>query len=184
MVAIEAVGLSGDELMRRWAQVLADEALVHLPYKIELDQWGEIRMTPTASPRHMRIAFTLAYAFQSDLRGVAFQEGAVVTRLGVLTADVVWCSPAFVASHAEVFAGEQSAMPTAPEICVEVVSPTNVIAKLEQKIQAYLAAGAVEGWIVFDDLTVRSFDRTGERMQSQFAVDLGTWRRELGPKGN
>jgi Uma2 family endonuclease len=179
MGAIEEVGLSPDELMRRWAQVLADEALVHLPYKIELDQWGEIRMTPVASPRHMRVAFTLATAFESDLGGKAFQEGAVVTRAGVLGADVVWCSPAFVARHRAVFAGDQPAMPEAPEICVEVVSPTNVIAKLEQKIQAYLAAGAVEGWIVFEDLTVRIFDRAGERTQSQFAVDLAAWRREL-----
>jgi Uma2 family endonuclease len=179
MGAIEAVGLSPDELMRRWAQVLADPALADLPYKIEVDKWGEIRMTPVASPRHMRVGFTLARAFESSLGGVAFHEGAVVTRDGVLGADVVWCSPTFVARHPGVFSGEQPAMPEAPEICVEVVSPTNVIAKLEHKIQAYLAAGAVEGWIVFEDLTVRFFERSGERTQSQFAVDLAAWRREL-----
>jgi Uma2 family endonuclease len=37
----------------------------------------------------------------------------------------------------------------APEICIEVVSPSNSVKELEEKKSAYLAAGAEEVWIVF-----------------------------------
>jgi hypothetical protein len=35
----------------RWSEVLQNETLRDLPYKIELNQWGKIEMTP-ASDNH------------------------------------------------------------------------------------------------------------------------------------
>lgn len=176
---IEEVGLSRDALMRRWAQIVADPVLADLPYAIELDQWGDIRMTPTASPRHMEIGFSLALALRTKVGGKAFQEGAIVTPQGVLTADVVWCSPQYVARHRDVFVDGAPAMHEAPEICVEVVSPSNALPKLKLKMDAYLSAGALEGWIVLEDLSVRAFSRDGELAQSRFQVDLSEWRTRV-----
>jgi Uma2 family endonuclease len=175
----EGTGLSREALTRRWAQIVADPVLSDLPYTIELDEWGDIRMTPAASPKHMEIGFSLALALRTALGGKAFQDGAIVTQQGVLTADVVWCSPEYVARHDDVFAEGVSAMPEAPEICIEVVSASNAIGKLEQKMVAYLSAGAVESWIVREDLSVRIFRQDGERKESQFPMDLAAWRRSL-----
>ena len=176
---VEEPGLSRQLLMRRWAQIVADPVLADLPYGIELDQWGDIRMTPTASPKHMRIGFTLAQALEAALGGAALQEGAIVSPRGVLTADVVWCSAEYVSRHDDVFAEGAPAMPDAPEICVEVVSPSNTLPKLQQKMDAYLAAGAVEGWVVLEDLSIRVFSQDGEQARSRFQVDLSGWRAEL-----
>jgi Uma2 family endonuclease len=175
----EGTGLSREALVRRWAQIVADPMLSDLPYTIELDGWGDIRMTPAASPRHMEIGFSSALALRATLGGKAFQVGAIVTPQGVLTADVVWCSPGYVTRHDDVFAEGAPAMPEAPEICVEVVSPSNSVGKLEQKMAAYLAAGAIEAWMVLEDLSIRVFGRDGEREASQFTVDLTEWRRSL-----
>jgi Uma2 family endonuclease len=172
--------LSQEALLERWAQVLADPALADLPYKIELDEWGDIRMTPVASPRHMRIAFTLGRTLEAQLGGKAFQEGSVATTRGVLAADVVWCSEQYVALHSDVFRGGAPAMTVAPEICIEVASPSNTVPKLERKMRAFLDAGAEEGWIVLDDLSIRVFGLDGERSQSRYALQLETWRREHG----
>ncbi len=165
--------------MHRGAQIIADPKLSDLPYTIELDEWGDIRMTPAASPKHTEIGFSLALTLRAALGGKAFQEGAVVTPHGVLTADVVWCSPGYVGRHDDVFADGAPAMPEAPEICVEVVSPSNSIGKLQQKMAAYLAAGAIEAWMVLEDLSIRVFSPDGEQKESRFAVDLATWRRGL-----
>ena len=137
-------------------------------------------MTPAASPKHMEVGFSLALALRTSLGGKAFQEGAIATLQGVLTADVVWCSPDYVARHQDVFSEGVPAMPEAPEICVEVVSPSNALPKLKQKLDAYLAAGAIEAWIVLGDLSIRIFDKDGERSESQFRVELSEWRRALG----
>ena len=68
-------------------------------------------------------------------------------------------------------------MPDAPEICIEVISPSNALPKLKKKMEAYLTAGAVEAWIVLDDLSVRVFTQDGEQASSRFQVDLEEWRR-------
>ena len=47
--------------------------------------------------------------------------------------------------------GGESALRTAPELCVEVLSPTNTPAEISEKVAAYLAAGAREVWVVGDD---------------------------------
>jgi Uma2 family endonuclease len=60
-----------------------------------------------------------------------------------------------------------------PIIVVEVLSPSNSTREIDEKRTAYLAAGALEVWIV--DPVGRSiafFGPEGVRASSQFAVDL------------
>ncbi|HJR71972.1 MAG TPA: Uma2 family endonuclease [Gammaproteobacteria bacterium] len=47
--------------------------------------------------------------------------------------------------------GGESAFRAGPDLCVEVLSPTNTRAEIAEKVAAYLAAGAREVWIVGDD---------------------------------
>ena len=43
--------------------------------------------------------------------------------------------------------GRQVCFPRAPEICVEVKSPSNTEAEIQEKISLYFDAGAKEVWI-------------------------------------
>jgi len=54
------------------------------------------------------------------------------------------------------------------------------VGELKEKIDAYLAAGAQEGWIMLEDLSVRLFTGAGETVASRFTFDLGRWRSEFG----
>ena len=52
--------------------------------------------------------------------------------------------------------------PVAPQICVEVRSPTNTDAEIDEKRQLYLDAGAEEVWILDEDGRITFYDADGE----------------------
>ena len=47
-----------EALVLRWDEVLKDPSLQDLPYKIELNAWGNVEMSP-ASNRHGRLQISL-----------------------------------------------------------------------------------------------------------------------------
>jgi Uma2 family endonuclease len=154
-----------EALVLRWDEVLRDPSLQDLPYKIELNAWGKVEMSP-ASNRHGRLQAALALEFGRLLpRGTVVTECSVLTNIGIRVPDVVWASPAFMAAF-----GEITPYTRAPEICAEIVSPSNVQAEIDGKTRAYLAAGAQEVWIVSDDGNVRYFSQQGESAGSSFGI--------------
>jgi Uma2 family endonuclease len=161
--------LTRPQLAERYLNLLDDPRYAGLPGKFELTAWGQIIMTPPAEVWHYRVAARLARALTASLGGEAFQEGAIaIEGHGAPVADVVWCSPDFLARH-----GNERVLQRAPEICIEVLSPSNSTREIDEKRTAYLAAGALEVWIV--DPVGRSiafFGPEGARASSQFVVDL------------
>jgi len=156
-----------EALMVRWSEVIADRTLRDLPYKIELNVWGKIEMSP-ASNRHGLLQARIASELSRQLAGgEVITECSVLTQIGVRVPDVAWASPEFMELH-----GEATPFPAAPEICVEIVSPSNSEDEIEAKTAAYLASGAKEVWTVSEDGVVRFFDASGERTESQFAVTV------------
>jgi len=168
-----------DELARRWAHVVEDPALRNLPYRIELNRWGHIEMTPPASPGHMRIATRLALRLREMLGGDAFTECAIATSGGVKIADVVWCSEPFLERNRDALSTMQASLVEAPDLCIEVMSPSNLLAELAEKAALYLEAGARESWVLLPDFTIRLIDGQGERDRSRFPVNLAKLRSEL-----
>ena len=69
-------------------------------------------------------------------------ECPVSTAKGVKAADVAWCSEELWA-----IGKDRSCFPTAPEICVEVLSPSNTDGEISEKRTLYFEAGAAEVWI-------------------------------------
>lgn len=71
--------------------------------------------------------------------GEAITECSVLTEIGVRVPDVAWASRGFLES-------QQDCTPftRAPEICVAVASPSSTAREIEDKVRAYLAAGARE----------------------------------------
>jgi hypothetical protein len=76
------------ELYGRSEGVLHDRTLRDLPYRIEINKWGHLEMTPRATPHHMRIGTRLARLLNQRLGGEAFTECAILTSGGVRIADV------------------------------------------------------------------------------------------------
>ncbi|MDO9226631.1 MAG: Uma2 family endonuclease [Pseudomonadota bacterium] len=149
----------------QWAEVLADRSLKDLPYKIELDKWGNVVMSP-ASNRHGRLQGVLFAMLEKLPGGRALIECSVASYEGVKVADVAWCSDAFFDRH-----GYETPYPRAPEICVEVRSPANSEEELHFKTRLYLGAGAREVWIVLETGEARFFGAEGERAQSEYGLD-------------
>jgi Uma2 family endonuclease len=149
---------SPESLIARWHEVLVDPSLKDLPYKIELNAWGKVEMSP-ASNRHGRLQGELAAELKRQLpRGTVITECSILTRIGIRVPDVVWASSEFLNDF-----GEMTPYMHAPEICVEIVSPSNVQAEIEEKKAAYLAVGAHEVWIVSESGSIRFFGPRGER---------------------
>jgi Uma2 family endonuclease len=167
-------GLPPEMLLQRWDAVLHDPVLRESPYRVELNRWGTIEMTPV-KPFHSRVSQRLAVFLEGALGGEAFTELAILLPMGLRVPDVAWCSAAFLASHTNDFSAGSLALRTPPELCIEVMSDANSFGELKEKLDAYLAAGAREAWIVTLDLRIRFFDANGERPHTAFDVDLTGW---------
>ena len=151
----------------RWAEVMNDPGLRDLPYKIEINAWGKIEMSP-ANTRHARLQGRIAAELARQLpAGEVLTEVPVLTDIGVRVPDVAWASNEFLKVHREA-----TPLPRAPEICVEIVSASNTDAEMQEKTRAYLAAGAEEVWLVAEAGTVRYCDAGGERGASRYAISL------------
>ena len=154
-------------LIERWQDLCRDPSLEDLPYKIELNAWGKIEMSPAPSNRHGRLQAALVIELSRQLKGTAISECSVLTRIGVRVPDVVWASSEFMQAF-----GEITPYTRAPEVCIEVLSPSNVQAEIDEKTAAYLAAGAMEVWIVAEDGTIRYFTAAGEQAKSGFPASI------------
>ena len=158
---------SPEALVLRWEEVLCAPSLQNLPYKIELNARGKIEMSP-ARARHARVQGYIAVELGRQLpQGVVFTKCPVLTEIGLRVPDVAWASQSFMQAH-----GSADILPKAPEICIDVISPSNSEAEITEKTRAYLQAGAEEVWIASEAGELHFFDSKGERSASQFGVTL------------
>jgi Uma2 family endonuclease len=155
---------SSEESIMNWQEVCADPHLQDLPYKIELNERGQILMTP------VRLCHS---AFQGKIIkllirllpcGEAFPEFAIATEKGTKVADVVWCSDGLWQQIKHL---AESAV--APELCVEVLSPANTAEEMQEKRELYFQRGAEEVWICEQEGAMRFFVAAGEIAQSKLA---------------
>jgi Uma2 family endonuclease len=125
-----------------WADVMASPYLKDLPFKIELNKWGKIEMSP-ASNEHGIKQVDIAIELGKRRGGKVLVECSIATTDGVRVADVAWISDQRLQQM-----GAVTPFPKAPEVCVEVMSPSNSWPEMEMKAGLYLGAGAEEVWIV------------------------------------
>ena len=124
-----------------WADVMASPYLKDLPFKIELNKWGKIEMSP-ATNRHGLQQFNIGKELDQRPGGRVLVECSITTTDGVRVADVAWVSNERFESF-----GDATPYPRAPEVCVEVKAPSNSWAEMEMKAALYIEAGAEEVWI-------------------------------------
>jgi len=136
-----------------WLDVIEDPLLKDLPFKIELNKFGKLLLSP-ASNNHGRIQSRIAARLLNELpNGEVITECSIQTSDGVKVADVAWLSELFVSEF-----GFVTPYPKAPEICIEIVSPSNSKIEIQEKIDLYLAKGAQEVWIAYslDDVNIHT----------------------------
>ena len=134
--------LSTEQLAARYREMCDDARFSNIPGKVELDLWGRVLMTP-ASTNHGRIQGRICQKL-AHLGGEALIEAGIATHLGLFVPDVAWASTQFMLAH-----GAETPLTRAPEICIEVLSPSNSVQEMEEKRAAYLASGALEVWLVY-----------------------------------
>lgn len=150
------------DLAVKWNEILNNPFFRDIPYKVELNKYGQILMSP-ASNRHGIVQYKIGREIERLKKGgVIIVECSILTSEGVRVADVAWASDEFFAEFAD-----KTPYPKAPEICVEVVSPGNSRAEIEEKIRLYLEKGALEVWIVSTKNKINFFTHTGEIKKSK-----------------
>lgn len=129
--------------LRRWAELLADPELAKIEGRIETDRHGHIIMSPPPAPNHGSFQSEIAYLLRTLMpQGRVLTECPISTADGVKAADVAWASPDCMRKL-----GNRVCFPNSPEICVEVLSPSNTDAEIQEKMKLYFDAGAKEIWI-------------------------------------
>ncbi len=123
-----------------WNEVLNDKSLRDLAYKIELNERGNIEMIPVTNFRSIFQGEILDLLSQ-HIRERAFPNCSIDTNIGVKVPDVVWASRAFIRQF-----GYSTPYEFAPEICVEIISPSNSTKEILEKRSAYFQRGALEVW--------------------------------------
>jgi Uma2 family endonuclease len=142
----------------------ADPVLANVLGKLELNEKGSIELTPSNN-RHSLLPFITRELGVQLPEGSTFTECSIETDIGIRVPDVAWASPEFMRRH-----GLQTPFPGAPEICIEVLSPSNTDVEMREKTEAYLAAGACEVWLVGEDGTIEIRVRSGMLATSRFGI--------------
>src|SRR6266480_5600956 len=129
--------------LRRWVELLADRELARFEGRIETDRHGQIIMSPPPAPSHGSFQLEIGHLLRQLMsHGRVLTECPISTANGVKAADVAWASPERMRQL-----GEQVCFSRAPDICVEVMSPSNTEAEIQEKIALYFDAGAREVWL-------------------------------------
>jgi Uma2 family endonuclease len=158
----ESAALRREELLDRWNELAADP---ESPDRYELNELGELILSPKPTNDHQRVAFAVARALEAQLGPEAGFEISVYTDRGIRVPDVIWMP----AERWRDVKGK-SPFPFVPDVCVEVLSPGNSRAQITMKTGAYLRGGAREVIVVGLKGEIRFFGAEGTREASALGL--------------
>ena len=150
-----------------WEEVCNNPLLADLPYRVEINRQGNIELSPH-SRRHSKYQLAVSRWLDRFMPpGVVLMACAVKCRCSIPVADVAWFSPERDAACGDAFEAV-----VAPEICVEVRSPSNSQRETEAKRADYFEAGTLQCW--FCDLSgaMRFYGPEGELERSRLCPEF------------
>lgn len=153
-----------------WASAIADPYWKGIEGRFESNAFGQIIMSPPPPFSHSDLAYRIAEKVKRHLGGHATTECPILTIDGVKVADAVWFTDDRYQS-----VRKQAAVEIAPEICVEVLSPSNTEAEMRHKRELYFDQGAVECWTLHQDGTMRFYtanDRENPQTKSTLCPEF------------
>ena len=140
-----------------WQEVCADTALQDIPYKIELNRWGQIVMSP-AKNKHSVYQGLIQSIIQLMIKeGLTYPECPIQTEDNVKVADVVW-----VSKERYQKIKNDDVCSIAPEICIEIKSSSNTQEEMKFKKELYFKAGAEEFWLCNESGEMSFFNSDGQ----------------------
>ena len=126
---------------RTWEDVCNNPLLADLPYRVEINRDGNIVLSPHSRFHSKYQAAIMRLLDRLMNGGTSILECAIKSKESIPVADVIWISNERDAAETDSFA-----YTIAPEICIEVRSPSNSLREMRAKRQEYFEAGAVECW--------------------------------------
>ncbi len=128
----------------RWDELGRDPEVRNWQGRIETDRYGRTIMYHYAEYSHGGKQSEIVDLLNkhAPAGGKATVETPISTSEGIRVADVAWASRKRL-----VKIGGRAALKGAPEICVEVLSPSNKRGEIEEKRRLYFGAGAQEVWV-------------------------------------
>jgi Uma2 family endonuclease len=130
--------------LARWQELVDDPELARWPGRVETDRLGRMIVSLIPALSHSFRQGDIFRALCDLLPGEALFACPLVTLDGVKVIDVAWIGPEYAA---RLESQNPVALERAPEICVEVLSPSNSKPEMEEKRALYFEAGAQEVWI-------------------------------------
>jgi len=139
------------------------ERLPDEPGKCELLE-GELIALPPAKCKHHVRSERLFLSLRATLermhaRGKGMQLGDAHHQMGYRLGPLTWLQPGVSITHAGQPANDY--YEGAPALAVEMVSDSNTPGKIARKVEAFLAHGAVEAWVVYPDRREVKVNRQG-----------------------
>lgn len=147
-----------------WQEICDNPSFRDLPFKLETNRRGQIIMSPASNQHGLYQARIVRWLSKLLDHGEPLVECSVQTGDGVKVSDVAWGSAAFFARHRRA-----NPYPQAPEIMVEILSPSNTEDEMQEKCALYFERGAQECWLCDRTGGLRFFDPQGELSISRFA---------------
>ena len=154
-----------------WEEICEDPVVASLPYRVESDQWGNIIMSPPPGMNHSRQQSKIIHLLDRLLKGgEALAEFPLQTSKGVKGIDAVWISTKKLSRQTK----PDDVASIAPEICVEVISPSNQRGEIEQKMTLYFERGALECWTCDQKGKITFFNPAGSIPRSEICLKFPT----------
>ena len=152
-----------------WEEIHADPNLTNLPYRIESDKWGNVVLSPPPAADHAEYQSIVAATLLRLLpEGFSMGECPIQTREGVKAADAAWMSR----ERRRARPANSLTYLVAPEICVEVRSPSNSYREILEKLELYFDIGAKECWMCDQTGYMTFFNTEGQIARSVLCPDF------------
>lgn len=145
-----------------WTDICEDPQLRDLPYKIQTDKWGNIVMTPATNEHGIYQAKIVTLISKLVEQGTLISECSIQTSEGVKVADVAWASAEFMQRNKG-----KNPFSEAPEVCIEILSPSNSELEMKEKKELYFAQGAKEFWVCNQEGNMTFCKNTGPLKNSE-----------------
>ncbi len=157
--------ITSNELLQQWAVLAQDE---QAPDYYELTEYGELVLSPKPTNRHQVICAKIIHQLSSQLGPEAVPDAAVLTNdAGIRVPDVVWMPEA----KWDVVLTADGLL-QAPDLVVEVLSPSNRQPEMNHKIHGYLQSGVKEVIVVGLTGTIEYVRPDGRHPSSRFPLHL------------
>ena len=148
----------------QWQEACESQSLKNLPFKIELNNQGQVLMTPVKVNHSILQGKIIGALYKNLTGGEALAECAIRTKQGTKVADVAWASNDLL----EKIENEIECS-IAPEICIEVLSFSNTKREINEKKAIYFEQGALEFWVCDSFGNMSFFNEDGKIESSNIA---------------